>query len=366
MPPRLPRPYVSSRPPFAMPEAAPSQFESDRLPAPRVLAGGFLMGLANLVPGVSGGTMILALGLYDAFIGAVAEITSFRWSRKLFVFLALIFVGLVIAIGGLAPVAVMLVSEYRWIMYSLFIGMTLGGVPELLKMARPFTPGVWAALLLGLGAMAFFAYGSASGALEENFLTLVLVGALAASSMILPGVSGSYILLILGFYETVWGAMSPRQVLEDPMGSAGVVVPIVLGSVVGIGLLSNALKLFLEKKRAVAHGLLLGLLFGSVFGLWPFQEAVHPELVEKDYAKAVMMLVQGEGAAAIEERRGVTFEEAERQALLERFDSVNAVKRASLATERRAPQATQAGLAVLLLVGGFGLTRLLGVRESGA
>ncbi|MEO0650038.1 MAG: DUF368 domain-containing protein, partial [Planctomycetota bacterium] len=74
----------------------------------RSLLGGFLMGLANLVPGVSGGTMILSLGLYDRFIAAIAELTSFQWKRATFVFLGAIGIGLVLAIFSMSGPAVWL------------------------------------------------------------------------------------------------------------------------------------------------------------------------------------------------------------------------------------------------------------------
>ena len=177
--------------------------------AVRGAIGGALMGLANLVPGVSGGTMLLAAGVYPAFIGAVADATTFRFSRRALVLLA--------AVGGTAALAILLLAgpmrrlviEQRWAMYSLFIGLTLGGVPLVWRLARPAGPAVWAgavgaaALLLlmqaGLGT------GNAAG--EANRLLLFASGLAGASAMILPGVSGGYLLLLLGQYETILGAV---------------------------------------------------------------------------------------------------------------------------------------------------------------
>ncbi len=82
--------------------------------APRVVLGGFLMGLANLVPGVSGGTMILAVGLYDRFIGAVAELSSLRWSRGMFVFLALVAAGQQVALVTRAGPPGYIAGYRRW------------------------------------------------------------------------------------------------------------------------------------------------------------------------------------------------------------------------------------------------------------
>ena len=88
--------------------------------------GGLLMGLANLVPGLSGGTMLLAVGVYPQFIRGVAEISTFRFRRKTFVLLACIIGTMVLAIAAFAGVVKNLIIDHRWIMYSLFIGLTLG------------------------------------------------------------------------------------------------------------------------------------------------------------------------------------------------------------------------------------------------
>jgi len=125
--------------------------ESDSKPlhpgriAARGAIGGTLMGLANLVPGVSGGTMLLAAGVYPAFITAIAEVTTLRFRPR-----SLVLLGSVVAAAGIVILLMAgavkgLVRDHRWIMYSLFIGLTLGGVPLLWRMARPATPSLFAA-----------------------------------------------------------------------------------------------------------------------------------------------------------------------------------------------------------------------------
>lgn len=261
--------------------------------AARTIAGGFLMGLANLVPGVSGGTMILAVGLYDRFISAVAELTSLRWTRRMFVFLGLLAAGLGVALVGLAGPAVYLVSHHRWAMYSLFVGMTLGGAPELVRLAFPRAAegeheprlGASVATLFGFGVMAYIAWALAGTRLPHTTLAFFGMGAVAASSMILPGVSGSYLLLIFGVYDIVIGSLSASALRDDLKGSLMIIGPVAVGAAVGIGALSNVLKFVLAKYSKSSHGALLGLLVGSVLGLWPFQEARYPELLDKHLRK---------------------------------------------------------------------------------
>jgi len=332
----------------------------------RVFLGGFLMGVANLVPGVSGGTMILALGLYDRFIKTVAQATSLRWSAGMFRFLAVVLAGAVVAVLGLSSPAVWLVTEHRWIAYSLFVGMTLGGVPELWRVVRPVGVKELVSGVLGLGLMAAFAWGMSGTALPQNFVVLTLVGALAASSMILPGISGSYILLIFGLYDVVVGSIRPSELMEDFGASFGILLPVGIGVAIGIGGLSNVLKVLLETFERPTHAALLGLLLGSVLGLWPFQDAVDPDLSPKSQLRAVQLVVEKTPLVEIADKTGVTFSEVEARELAHRYAGMSRgdLKLAAMKLEHYTPPASRVGFAVLLFAGGFLLTRMLGKRHS--
>ena len=254
--------------------------------ATRGAIGGALMGLANLVPGISGGTMLLAAGVYPAFIAAIADATTFRFTRRT--------LALLTAVGGAAGLAILLLAgpmrglvvEQRWTMYSLFIGLTLGGVPLVWRLARPATPAVYAGaagavllmILMQLGLGAGRGGGEASGAL------LFLSGLAGASAMILPGVSGGYLLLLLGQYETILGAVDTLRagLVEADAGrlldASALLLPVGLGVAAGVVGVSNLLRWLLDRHRQATLGALLGLLLGAVAGLWPFQQPVEPPL----------------------------------------------------------------------------------------
>ncbi|MEM7137618.1 MAG: DUF368 domain-containing protein [Myxococcota bacterium] len=255
----------------------------------RCLLGGTLMGLANLVPGISGGTMLLAAGVYPRFIEALADLSSLRFSKR-----AVLVLGLV---GGAAMVAILLgagpvkdaVVEHRWAMYSVFIGLTLGGVPILWRMARPPATSFWVGALAGLVAMAALAWLQVAGAGDsphrEGLGMMFFAGVAGASAMILPGVSGGYLLLVLGVYVPILGGIDAlKEALKasdlssatDPVLS--VVLPVGIGIGVGILVISNLIRWVLARYEQPTLGVLMGLLVGAVFGLWPFQQGVAPKI----------------------------------------------------------------------------------------
>ncbi|MEO1008836.1 MAG: DUF368 domain-containing protein [Planctomycetota bacterium] len=261
--------------------------EPDCVPTPpapmfaRVLrlgVGGAMMGLANLVPGISGGTMLVAAGVYRDFVDAVSDATRLRISRGMLLTLA--------AIAGAAGVAIVLgarpvafgLEHARWAMYALFIGLTIGGVPALLALVRPLDARVLGFAALGLLAMIGIVITQESGATggaTSGWPFLVLAGAAGAAAMVLPGVSGAYLLLLLGQYESVVSAIKDLA-SGDRAAAIRTLIPVGIGVALGIALVANALRWLLHRCERPTLAVLLGLLVGAPAGLYPFREAVPP------------------------------------------------------------------------------------------
>ena len=271
--------------------------------AARGIAGGVMMGLANLVPGISGGTMLLAAGVYPDFVGGVAEVSTFRFRLRSIVMLACIIGGAIGAIVTLAGPMSELVINHRWIMYSLFIGLTLGGVPLLMPMVRPIDPVVVVLSIAGIALMAVMAVVGPGAAPTETgagraYAFSFLAGLAGASAMVLPGISGGYLLLILGQYVVVLTAIAT---LKDGVragdwataaGTLHVIIPVGLGVVVGVVGVSNVVKILLDRFERGTVAVLLGLLLGAVLGLWPFQ-AGQPPAVGASFRGDTVVLVDG-------------------------------------------------------------------------
>lgn len=331
--------------PDTTPTSEPSNAPK-RVPVIRCGLGGVLMGLANLVPGISGGTMLVACGIYTLFIDAVSDATRLRFNRRMLLVLGCVVIGAVVAIGGLASVIHFALVHHRWVMFSLFIGLTLGGVPILWAMAKPARRDTWTGFVGGvivMGGLVALQELGGGGAGLGGPLGLVLGGAAAASAMILPGVSGAFLLLLLGQYEAIIGAIKNTVgALKDGdvsgvIDQMGVVIPVGIGVLLGVAIVSNALRWVLHHYERVTLGVLLGLIVAAPAGLYPFRVGVEP---------AIGDTIKGELVTA------------------ENLDDMQAPDNAKDWDQRVfTPSAVQVGGSLGLIVLGFGAT--LGIARLG-
>lgn len=332
----------------------------------QIAIAGVLMGMANLIPGVSGGTMVLAMGVYQEFIDSVADITALRFRTRRIIFLAIIGCFAAGSIVGLSGVILTLLFKYPVAMFSLFIGLTLGGVPLLLREVRPLRADVVIATVVGFGLMLGVLALREGAGFPHNPAMDVASGVVGATTMVLPGISGSYMLLIMNQYDRVVGSVRDlKDVLKGEGGSLaaslGIVVPVGVGAVIGIIALSNLLKVLLHRFHRPTVGVLLGILLGSVVGLWPFDQGVGAKALEKQElidVRAYAARWQIPGAAELGDNIG------EKEALIEHIVAN---------WKDRTPPAittTSAIRAVVMVLVGFGVTfalsRLGGKSELGS
>jgi putative membrane protein len=316
----------------------------------RGVIGGIFMGLANLVPGISGGTMLLAAGVYPRFINAIGEVTTLKFRRPSLVILLSVVIAAVVAIAALAGPVKDMVVDHRWVMYSLFIGLTLGGVPVLWRLIGQHDKRVWIAAAAGFAVMVLLAFvqHQDSGAADRQGPALMFVAGIAgASAMILPGVSGGYLLLVLGVYVPILAAISSFKGALPIVGEldwamlwqtgVDVIMPVGVGVVIGVVLVSNLLRWLLRRYERVTLGVLLGLLLGAVVGLWPFQQGIAP--AAGDIVKGQQIVLQGD--QLIYEKTGKTVEPDDYPAMFFR------------------PGVADVGGAIGLIIVGFGVTLLV-------
>lgn len=238
--------------------------------------GGFLMGSADIVPGVSGGTIALVLGIYPDLVaeirGGAAALGDLARGRfrdaieKLKVvnwwFLIPLGFGLVTAVLLLASTLEHLLETQPVAMSALFFGLVLGSV----ELARRLliAPANEHLVIAAVAAVAtFLLLGLRAGQITDPSALIIFgAGAVAICAMILPGISGSFILLLLGMYDTIIGAVSDR--------SLGTIAIFGVGAVLGLASFSTLLDRLLERHHDRVLAVLLGLLAGSIRVLWPW------------------------------------------------------------------------------------------------
>ena len=264
---------------------------------------GFLMGSADVVPGVSGGTVALIVGIYPRLIdnvrrgaGALGEFARGRFAAGVermraieWGFLLPLLAGIAVALISLARLIETLLEDHPVEMSALFFGLVFASVFVAWRMVAVWEPRL-VATFVAVAIGAFFILGLRSGE-AENPATWIffLAGAIAICAMILPGVSGSFLLLMLGMYEAVLAAVNDRDL--------AVLLVFIVGAVVGLALFSSVLHWALERKHDLVMAAITGLLLGSLRVLWPWPNGIDgPELsgpIADEFAAPFLLAVVG-------------------------------------------------------------------------
>lgn len=230
---------------------------------------GLIMGASDVIPGVSGGTIAVLLGIYDRLIAAINGIFSRDWKKHL-AFLIPLGIGVGLAILMLSKLIEWLFEHYPGPTKFFFLGLIVGIIPYLFKQAEArenFHTQHYIVLIIGgiLVASMMFLHNSENVIIEEvNLSTYVLLffsGFIASAAMILPGISGSFILLVIGVYATVISAISNLQL--DIIAVVGV------GVFLGIITMSKIINYFLQNYRNMTFSLIIGMVLGSIFVIFP-------------------------------------------------------------------------------------------------
>jgi len=261
---------------------------------------GFLIGIANIIPGVSGGTFALVLGVFDRLINALKNLNApavkavvglpvrgfsrpareafaAAWRRFDGTFLALVGGGAVLAIVTCAWVFDYLLRDHPSETLAFFIGLIIPSlaVPWGMMEKRGPVQLFWilpgTAVTVGLSLFQFGMTGS-----QPGFLLVFLGGVLAVSAMVLPGVSGSFLLLVLGLYQPVLLHIKTlvRNVKDFaiPGDSLVFLAELGLGIVVGLVAFSHVMSFLLRRFRSATLAFLIGLIIGSFWVLWPIKD----------------------------------------------------------------------------------------------
>lgn len=254
----------------------------------RLFFSGFMMGSADTVPGVSGGTIAFLLGIYEQLIYSIKTVSGKvlrlalqlkikeAWAAIPFGFLVPLFVGIMTAIFALSNGISYLLKNQPSFLWSFFFGLVLASVWVVRKRVVTWNRHDY----LGLVVMTIIAYiivGAVPAETPNTLLAFFLSGAVAICAMILPGISGSFLLVIMGKYEQVLSAVADRNLL--------ILGVFMAGAVIGLALFSRLLSWLFAKHHDIVVSMLIGFMIGSLRKVWPWKEVLvtrinsHGEIV---------------------------------------------------------------------------------------
>lgn len=265
---------------------------------------GFLMGSADIVPGVSGGTMALITGIYERLLKAIKSIDKqslqallrFKFTQFFELFHWRFFVGLFVGIltaliffTKVVPLQVYMFTQPE-VVYGLFFGLILGSIWILTKTIPKWTWIEFASIIIGT-TIGFWVVNLVPAETPESAFFVFLSGMIAICAMILPGISGSYLLLMLRKYEYVLGRISELGG-ENTLNAFLDLLPFGLGAVTGIMLFSRFLSWLLGKYHNRTMALLIGFLIGSLYVIWPYQERAFAQIKKVEVLPSTPSLLE--------------------------------------------------------------------------
>ncbi|EOD8543842.1 TPA: DUF368 domain-containing protein [Staphylococcus aureus] len=238
---------------------------------------GFAMGTSDLVPGVSGGTIALLLGIYNQFIASISGIFSRRFWPS-FTFLIPIIIGMLLAMGSLSNLFNYLLSQHHIPTMFFFGGLIIGIVPYLLKISNyktSFTTKHYMMVIAGIAILIVITLMNNGDKHTGETLTLstgliikyFIAGMCASSAMLLPGISGSFMLLVFGVYGTVMLAIS--EVVKLNFTGLPILLAVGFGVLAGFIISSKIIQYFLTHHKLMTFALIIGFVVGSLFAVFP-------------------------------------------------------------------------------------------------
>lgn len=238
---------------------------------------GMAMGIAEVIPGVSGGTIAFITGIYERFINAIKAfdlslLRDFKtagiagtWKAIDGNFLAALLGGMATSILLFVKLVTWLIEHFPLLVWAFFFGLIVASALFVGRQIERWNAGSIAAIVLG----AAFAYGitvAAPANGSDQLIYIFLVGIIAISAMLLPGLSGSFILLLLGMYSVVWGGIKELDLV--------VIAAFGAGCLIGVLTFARVLSWAFKHQRNTTLAVLTGFMIGSLNRVWPWQEVL--------------------------------------------------------------------------------------------
>ncbi len=273
------------------------------------LVKGVFMGVANIIPGVSGGTMAVSLGIYDKFIGGLSGFTK-DWKKSIQTLLPIV-IGMGLGIVGFTYIIPLMLEKFTFATCLTFIGLIFGGLPILFKEfkgklaetnSKVGVGNVIAFIILFAIAVGLPMIGTGAETTEPiapsviGVVILFFVGVIAAGTMVIPGVSGSLVLMILGYYYGIINSIKAFLNAVFALDMAGIVdgifvlAPFGIGVLVGIVGIAKLIEYMFNKHSVMTYSAIFGLIVASPFAIF-YNTGLYKELSSVSIGAVVIGLV---------------------------------------------------------------------------
>lgn len=256
-----------------------------------IMLKGMAMGAADVVPGVSGGTIAFISGIYEELLDTInafkfsliavlkKEGIKVVWQKANLNFLVTLLLGIGISVLSLAKLLSWLLLHKPELIWSFFFGLVIASIWFVGKQIKVWHISSFISLVVGIIAAYLITTFQPAQSADPGYLYLFLSGALAITAMILPGISGAFILVLLGVYQVVLTAVHEFNFK--------IIVIVGLGAIVGLLSFSRVLKYFLSHYRSATLALLTGFIIGALTKIWPWKAVVANNLADK---KTVLLI----------------------------------------------------------------------------
>ena len=258
---------------------------------------GILIGIADAMPGISGGTIALLVGIYEELINSIGELNirlfselknngfnSF-WKKLNGNFLLVLILGIGISLISFVKISANLIENFPLFVWSFFLGLIFATIYVIYKMINQWSSLGFFFLILSILSSFFLSSFSTIETTEISLLYILFSGIIASSAMILPGISGSLILVILGTYAYLIKSIENLELI--------VIFIFVLGALIGLLGFSRILKYFFNNYRNVTYATMLGLVIGSIEKVWPWNKSFSSELSNLNLFISVSLTILG-------------------------------------------------------------------------
>ena len=239
---------------------------------------GMAMGAADVVPGVSGGTIAFISGIYEELLNSISSfnfslINVFKnegfksvWIKVNANFLVSLFVGILISVLSLAKLIESMLENHPIVIWSFFFGLVLASIIYIGKQITKWTKGSFLCLILGAILAFYITTLNPMVSANSSPWFLFLVGMIAICAMILPGISGSFILVLLGAYKPVLNALNTKDFVS--------IIIFLVGAILGLLSFSRILKWLFSTYKNYTLATLTGFIIGSLNKIWPWKETI--------------------------------------------------------------------------------------------